>query len=183
MAGSPRRSDRASGRARLGVTMTALAGLALSAALAPAPLRAEEPAATAEPGTVRPETVRLISHRQGELRRMGAAMRVIGRFLKSEGANVTDVGASAEVIRAIAGEFTTAMFPEGTAIGVGRSAARPEIWQEWDIFKERATALQGAAARLVSAAATGHADAVREPILAVGQACGACHELYRRKLP
>ena len=183
MAGSPRRADSSSGRARPGrlraggaiaPTLALLAGL--SAAMAWAD---ERP--VAEPPS--PELIRTIAHRQGELRRLGAAMRVIGRFLKAEGANVADVGASAEVIRAIAGEFSHELFPEGTAIGVGRSAARPEIWQEWDIFKERATALQGAAGRLVAAAAAGNAEAVRAPIVAVAQACGACHELFRRKQP
>lgn len=182
MAGSPRRS-RSSGRARVAATMVALAGLAVLAGLAPSPLRAEDKPAAVASGTVRPDLVRLVSHRQSELRRMGAAMRVIGRFLKSEGANVTDVGASAEVIRAVAAELTPDLFPEGSAIGVGLSAARPEIWREWDIFKERATALQTAATRLTVAAATGNAEAVRGPIVEVAQACGACHELFRRKLP
>ena len=184
MAGSPRRADSSSGRAhpnRLRAGGAIAAMLALLAGLSVPMARAEERAAVAEPPS--PELIRTIAHRQGELRRLGAAMRVIGRFLKAEGANVADVGASAEVIRAIAGEFTHELFPEGTAIGVGRSAARREIWQEWDIFKERATALQGAAGRLVVAAAAGNAEAVRAPILAVAQACGACHELFRRKLP
>ncbi len=178
MAGSPRRSDSAPGRRRLVPAVALIAGLALLAAVAPSPLRAED-----KPGAADPALIRLISHRQGELRRMGAAMRVIGRFLKSEGANVTDVGASAEIIRAVAADLAHGLFPEGTAIGVGRSAARPEIWQEWDIFKERSTALQTAAARLIAAAATGNAEAVRTPIVEVAQACGTCHELFRRKQP
>ena len=171
------RPSRSSVRVRV-VPAAALVGLALLAGLAPSPLRAGD-----KPATVSPDLVRLVGYRQTELRRMGAAMRVIGRFLKSEGANVADVGASAEVIRAVTTELTPALFPEGSAIGVGLSAARPEIWQEWDIFKERATALQTAAVRLSAAAATGNAEAVRGPILEVAQACGACHQLFRRKLP
>jgi len=182
MAGSPRRS-RSSGRAGAAATMAAVAGLALLAASAPSPLRAEGKPVVAASEAVRPDLVRLISRRQTELRRMGAAMRVVGRFLKAEGANIADVGASAEVIRAVAAELTPDLFPEGTAIGVGLSAARPEIWRDWDIFKERATALRTAAARLTAAATTGSAEAVRGPILEVAQACGACHELFRRKLP
>ncbi len=178
MAGMPRRTDSPPGRARVLVTLAALAGLALPVSLAPRPLQAGEASQAASP-----EMVRAVSHRQTELRRLGAAMRVIGRFLKSEGANVADVGASAEVIRAVASGLNRDLFPEGTAIGVGRSAARPEIWQEWDIFRERARSLEAASSRLIAAAATGNAEAVREPIQAVGHACGACHELFRRKQP
>ncbi len=177
MAGWPRRSDRSSGRiGAVPVLALALAvGLALPAALASA-RAGEAPEAS-------PETIRLISHRQTELRRMSAAMRVIGRFLKAEGANVADVGAAAEVIRAVSVVFTPAMFPEGSGVGAGRSAARPELWQEWDIFKERAATLQAASTRLIAAAATGNAEAVKAPIQDIAQACGSCHELYRRRQP
>ncbi|MEI6558520.1 MAG: cytochrome c [Rhodospirillaceae bacterium] len=178
MAGSPRRSDSSSGRTGAAVAAIVAAGLVLVTGLTPLRLAAAD-----RPEAASPELIRVIGHRQAELRRLGAAMRVIGRFLKSEGANVADVGASAEVIRAVAGVFNHEQFPEGTAIGAGRSAARLELWQEWDIFRERATALRNAAGRLVGAAATGNADAVRAPILAVSQACGACHELFRRTLP
>ncbi len=179
MAGTPRRSDRFQASASAPVMAAVLAGLTVLSCLEPHSVRAAEKARVA----TGPELIREVNHRQTELRRMGVAMRVIGRFLKGEGANVGDVGASAEVIRAIAGELSHELFPEGTAIGVGRSTARPEIWQEWDIFRERARALETAATRLIAASATGNVEAVREPIVAVGQACGACHELFRRKLP
>ena len=177
MAGWPRRSDRSSGRIGVVPALALVVGLALPATLAlPSAHAGEAPEAS-------PETIRLISHRQTELRRMSAAMRVIGRFLKAEGANVADVGAAAEVIRAVSVVFTPAMFPEGSGVGAGRSAARPELWQEWDIFKERATKLQAASTRLIAAAATGNAEAVKAPIQDIAQACGSCHELYRRRQP
>ena len=130
-----------------------------------------------------PAMVRLIERRQAELRRMAGAMRVIGRFLKAEGANVADVGAAAESLRSVAAGFIRDLFPVGSAIGVGRCAARPEIWQDWDIFTERAAELQTSAGRLATAAATGNTEAVRAAIVDVAQACSTCHELFRRKQP
>jgi len=129
------------------------------------------------------DPLRSVEYRQQEIRKMASAMRVISRFLKDEGASVADVGASAETIHTIALELVRGLFPEGTAIGVGRSGARPEIWQQWDLFKEQATNLAVAAGRLTAAAAGGDAEAVRGPIRAVGQACAACHELFRQKVP
>jgi cytochrome c556 len=122
-----------------------------------------------------------IEHRHHEIRKMSAAMRVIGSFLKNEGATVADVGRSADVIRMVANELQPALFPEGTAAGIGGSEAKPELWQQWELFRERAVNLATAAARLSTAAASGDGDAVHGPIVAVGQACAACHELFRRK--
>ena len=149
-------------------------------------LAGESPVATA-PAAVNPSDadskVAMVERRQREIRRMSAAMRVIGLFLKGGGATVADVGASAETIRVIAAAMTPALFPEGTAVGVGRSGARPEVWQQWDIFRERASTLASAAGRLAAAAKTGDPEAVRAPITAVGQACIACHEMFRLKKP
>ncbi len=183
MACSPCHLNAATGRASVAAAMGGLVVWAWLGAIAAGPALADEIAVVASPEVVRPELLKVIARRQSESRRLSGAMRVIGRFLKGEGANVSDVGAAAEIIRAVGGQFNHDLFPEGTAVGVGRSAARQEVWQEWDIFKERSAALQTAAGRLVTAAATGNAEAVRAPIVAVGQACGSCHELFRRRVP
>ena len=180
MAGSPRRSQPLTPRQRFGAVAAVAAAMTLSG-LTPAPVAAGERAeAVSQPS---PTVVRLIERRQAELRRMAGAMRVIGRFLKAEGANVADVGAAAESLRAVAAGFNRDLFPEGSAVGVGPSAARPEIWQEWDLFTERTVELQASAGRLAAAAATGNTDAVRAAIVDVAQACSTCHELFRRKQP
>ena len=174
MAGSPRRLQPLTPRQRPGAVVAVVAALTL-ALLTPATVAAgEQPEeALSQPN---PAMVRLIERRQAELRRMAGAMRVIGRFLKAEGANVADVGAAAESLRSVAAGFNRDLFPEG-------SATRPEIWQDWDIFTERAAELQTSAGRLATAAATGNTEAVRAAIVDVAQACSTCHELFRRKQP
>ncbi|MEI6985946.1 MAG: cytochrome c [Rhodospirillaceae bacterium] len=144
--------------------------------------RAAEPARPVEPARAADPTVQ-IEERQREIRKMSAAMLIIGRFLKNEGATVADVGTSADIIRAVAAKMVDGLFPQGTEVGVGRSGARPEVWQQWDMFRERASDLIKATLQLTAAAATGKAEAVQTPIRAVGQACAACHELFRRKRP
>jgi cytochrome c556 len=129
------------------------------------------------------DPVQVVMHRQAEMNRMATAMRVMGRFLKNEGATVAEVAASAATIRAVAVGITGELFPEGTGIGVGESAARPEIWQQWDVFSQDAAALTATAGRLATVAASGDAGAVRAPIVAVVRACGTCHEFFRQKKP
>ena len=129
------------------------------------------------------DPIQAVAHRQAEMNRMAKAMRVMGRFLKNEGATVGEVRAGAEAIRVVAATMMGELFPEGTAIGVDESAARPEIWQQWEVFGQYAGDLTGAAGRLAVVAASGDAEAVRAPIIAVVRACGACHELFRQKKP
>jgi len=124
---------------------------------------------------------RAVAERQAEMDRMAEAMRVLGRFLKGEAVTAAEIAAGAGAIHRIAAGLAAGLFPEGTAIGVGNSAARPEIWQEWDLFGQYATDLRAAAVRLAAVAATGDVRALREPVVAVVRACGACHELFRKK--
>ncbi|MEI8394654.1 MAG: cytochrome c [Rhodospirillaceae bacterium] len=115
---------------------------------------------------------------------MSAAMKVVGRFLKNEGATLAEVAAGAEIIRGVAGVMGTGvLFPPGSAVGVDRSAARAEIWEHPEVFKEQARALATAAGHLAAAATAHDIATVRTRAAAVSGACAACHELFRQKLP
>ena len=129
------------------------------------------------------DRAQMVAQRQADMTRMAVAMRVIGRFLKNEGATVAEVGASAVVIRSVAAKISTTLFPEGTAVGVGDSAAKPEIWSQWDVFSQYAADLTAAAGRLSAVAGSGNATALRAPIVAVVRSCSACHESFRRGQP
>lgn len=72
-------------------------------------------------------------------------------------------------------------WPEGTAQGqIEDSAALPAIWEKMDDFEAKRQGLQDAVAKLQSAAGTDLAS-LQGAMQGVGQACGACHELYRAK--
>lgn len=74
-------------------------------------------------------------------------------------------------------EFPT-LFPDGS--DKGNTHASPAIWQNMDDFKARAAKL-AADAKVAEAAAPNGLDAFRATVGAIGQDCGACHELYRLK--
>lgn len=71
-----------------------------------------------------------------------------------------------------------AAFGEGTDKGDTR--AKAEIWSERDKFNAGATKMQEEMAKLNAAAKSGDQAAMRTAAGAVGQACKACHDTYRR---
>ncbi len=70
-------------------------------------------------------------------------------------------------------------FIEGTDKG-GDTHAKPEIWTEGDKFRAAASRMQDEMAKLNVAAKAGNLDQIKAAVGAVGQACKACHDTYRR---
>jgi cytochrome c556 len=68
-------------------------------------------------------------------------------------------------------------FPEGSG-GPG-SRALPAIWENRSDFMDKVTAIQMAAARVVTASRTGDAEQIGSAVQAVRATCGACHNPYR----
>jgi cytochrome c556 len=68
------------------------------------------------------------------------------------------------------------LFPKGTdrgTLSATTTRAKPDIWKDWDSFKQKAGALKSAATKVASgdmAAAKG-----------VGKVCGSCHKAFRGK--
>ena len=68
------------------------------------------------------------------------------------------------------------LFPRGTDRGMlGKKAtrAKPEIWSDWDTFKQKLADLRGVASQV----AGGNLAAAK----GMGKKCGACHKLFRGK--
>jgi cytochrome c556 len=70
-------------------------------------------------------------------------------------------------------------FVEGT--DKGETRAKPEIWNEMDKFRAKASAMQDEMAKLDTTAKAGNLDALKAQFGKVVQACDACHDNYRRK--
>ena len=73
------------------------------------------------------------------------------------------------------------MFPPGTETG-GETHALPAIWANKPDFDTKAAALQAAAEKLSTVAATGDKAAFEAQWKVTGGACGACHREYRARL-
>ncbi|MDG5496430.1 cytochrome c [Niveispirillum sp. BGYR6] len=121
----------------------------------------------------------VVDARKTELKKAGGAMKAIGAFLKEGKGTVADVQAGAATIEGVSKAFP-GWWPTGTAIGVGESEAKPNIWENMDDFKAKTVAFQTASAELVTAAAGGDKAAIGAALGKVGGTCKGCHETYRK---
>jgi len=82
-------------------------------------------------------------------------------------------------IATIISKLPYAGFIEGTDKGDTR--ALPAIWSENDKFRAAAAKMQDEMAKLNVVAKSGNVDSIKAAVGAVGQACKACHDSYRKE--
>ena len=74
-------------------------------------------------------------------------------------------------------EKIVGLFPKGST--TGKTKAKPEIWGKSEDFSEAAKHLGKAASQLAAAAKSGNDADVSVKVKALGDACGACHKVFR----
>jgi len=124
-----------------------------------------------------------IAERQKLMKGQGAEAKAINDFLESGKGTADDVAKNAASIKASAAQIPD-LFPAGTSMddGVAKTAAKKEIWANFDDFKSHASKLGELAGALQEAAATGDKDKIAAAFGAMGkEGCGGCHSLYRQK--
>lgn len=143
------------------------AGLALWAALA---------APTAMTADSDPEAA--IAYRQSYMTSVGGHFGALKQLVTGAVTAPGDMPMHAAALAAL-GKDITALFPAGS--DVGETAAKPEIWAQWDDFSAKADAAAEATAALAAAVEGGDRKAIGEGFKAVGQSCRGCHEDYKRR--
>lgn len=115
----------------------------------------------------------LIEQRQNLMKQQAGATRVIVPMVRGEQPfNLAAAKQAASTLAATAKQIP-GLFPSGSEGG----DALPAIWQNKADFEAKAKGLEDAAARL---AAAGDEPAFKAAFPAVGQACGGCHQTYRK---
>ena len=126
------------------------------------------------------ESENVIKYRQNVMRSMGGHAGAISGVVKGEVTFSGHVLSHAQAIRANS-LMIVDMFPEGTLTGA-ETRAKPEIWQDWDTFRQKASDLEAAAGNLIQVVSGGgDAAAVEAAFGQVGMACGGCHRPFREK--
>lgn len=77
------------------------------------------------------------------------------------------------------GALMPSLFPAGS--DKGKTAALPEVWSDTAGFQKAAMALSSAGEALATAAKSGDVAAVTAAAKLTGEACGACHKVYKAK--
>lgn len=117
----------------------------------------------------------LIAKRQALMKDNGAQATIAGQMLRGDAPfDAAAAKAAMEKIAANAAEI-----PADFAPGSEGGDALPAIWENFADFEAKATALK-TAAEAAAAATEGGLEAFGPAFGAVGQACGACHQTYRK---
>lgn len=117
-----------------------------------------------------------IKYRQNQMAAMGGHMGSIAALVKGE-VDFTDQLAGHAQALATTATFTEAVFKEQAESS--KSAAKSNIWTDWDRFAANANELKEASEKLAQAASDNDQRGVRRHVAAVGQACKSCHDRFK----
>jgi cytochrome c556 len=109
---------------------------------------------------------------------IGKANKAIKRELDGPSPDLATVRASAAKIADLS-QKASGWFHAGTGPDVGKTGAKPEIWQNTQDVAGKLAAFQKAAAAFSSTAAGTDADAIKTSFGQLGQACKASHDNSR----
>ena len=151
---------------------TAVSALAIGLAAALAPMGA---AIAGEGGAA-------ITERQALMKLVGASFGSIKAAIDSKDpAQIKAAEGRARAIAFSANAIPT-MFPAGSDMKAGKTAALEKIWSDMAGFKKASEALGATATKLADALKSGDAAASLAAFGAVGkEGCGGCHGAYRAK--
>lgn len=123
-----------------------------------------------------------VKNRQKVMDGLGDDVKTIHKFVTGQG-TTADAATAAANLNKLAQQVPS-LFPPGTSQTdfPGKSAAKPEIWDNPDDMKSLEQALQTDAAALETATATGDATKTSGALGTLAHnSCGACHQTYRGK--
>lgn len=134
--------------------------------------------AAGETPLARDAALAMIKQRDEGYEKIGKAMRAAKQGIDKQDLNA--VRASAEQLASLAPQ-ASGWFPAGTGPDVGKTRAKPEIWQERADFDRRMADFNTAAKAFQAAAAGGDFAAIGDAHAALGKTCSACHDRFRAK--
>ncbi len=151
-------------------TLAMLAGGALAASLATAPLGAQEMDFGKEV-TARKALMQLYVFNIGQLAGMAKGQLPY---------DADQARAAAMNLARLAGLDQSRMWPEGSdSLSIEGTRALPDLWDDMADVQAKGQALAQAADALAAVAGDG-LDALRAGLGPVGQSCSACHKAYRQ---
>ena len=139
---------------------------------------ANSAASVAKPPATREEALKLMHDRHEGMEDIGDTFKVLSRTMKAEPLDVATVRTSSATIARLAPQVS-GWFPPGTGPDVGKTRAKPEIWQKPKDFASKVRDFQRAAPAFDAAARGGDEAQIRASFATLGKTCKACHDLYR----
>jgi cytochrome c556 len=127
------------------------------------------------------QAAKVMHERHEGMEAIGKANKAIHRELDSASPNLATVKTSAAQIAGLS-KKASGWFPKGTGPDVGKTGAKPEIWQTPQDFAAKLHAFQVAAQAFNAAAAGKDTNAIKARYADLGGTCKACHDKYRSEM-
>jgi cytochrome c556 len=121
-----------------------------------------------------------IEGRQAAMKRVGAAMKTLVGFSKGDIADSRQALEAAKTMESSGKQFRK-LLVQGTAVGVGKSKSKPEIWTDPRDFNQQMKAFLAATEAAQRAAAKGDRAALGAQLGPLGDSCKACHTKYQHR--
>jgi cytochrome c556 len=142
-------------------------------------VEATESAATPAPAPATKEEALKVMHERHEgMEQIGKSTKAIKRQLDSSSPDVAEIQKAAATISDIAAKSPN-WFPLGTGPDVGKTGAKPEIWQTYPDFVSKDRDFGKAAQAFDAAARSGDLSKIKAGFADLGKSCKACHDKFR----
>ena len=123
-----------------------------------------------------------IMHERHEgMEKIGDTNKLLRREIASSSPFMPTIQSGAATIATLS-KRASGWFPVGTGPNVGKTGAKPEIWQKPADFAAKMRDFQAAAQLFDAAAKAGDASAIKGRYTAMVRTCSACHDNYRNEM-
>ena len=124
--------------------------------------------------------LKLMHDRHEDMEKIGKAVKAARQQLNAGTPDMAVVRQSSATIAGLAPKVAS-WFPAGTGPDVGKTMAKPEIWQKPQDFAAKTRDFHKAALAFDAAAKSGDAAAAKAAFGDLGKTCKACHDPYRNE--
>jgi cytochrome c556 len=124
---------------------------------------------------------RIMRERHEGMETIGKNFKAIHRELDAGSPDLAVIRSSARTIADLA-KKASGWFPHGTGPDIGKTGAKPEIWQDPKDFAAKFAALQKAAPAFAAAASGNDLTSIKAHYSDLGGACKGCHDKYRSEM-
>jgi len=121
-----------------------------------------------------------VEARKKNFKDIAGALKATNNSFKSGTPDAALIKANAAIVASYADKIPS-WFPAGTAVGVGKSEAKPVIWTDKAGFAKAAGDFSAAAKAYKAAADSGDLAASGKALGALGGTCKGCHDTFRQK--
>ncbi|MEO7654646.1 MAG: cytochrome c [Sphingomicrobium sp.] len=136
----------------------------------------------AKPVAISPAKAKALMHfRHERMETIRDNFKVAGKEVSGSSPDLAKVRNPAETIDKLARQASR-WFPAGTGPDVGKTMAKPAVWQDPKDFAAKMATFQKAASTFNAAAKSGNASTAKAAFGDLAKTCKACHDLYRKAL-